>query len=129
VLKNDLLEQQDVIFIANNNFWRNVHFGCLLAIVGNELYVSLGERGDRHATQNEQSHSGSVVRINLDGSIAHKIPQQSGWRPEILTKGHRNPRGMAVNPRTGEVWVNEHGPKGGDEINILRAGANYGWPL
>jgi glucose/arabinose dehydrogenase len=129
VLKNDLLEQQDVIFIANNSSWKDVHFGCRLAIVDDHLYVSLGERGDRHAAQNLQSHSGSVVRINLDGSIAHTIPQQSGWRPEILTKGHRNPQGMAVNPRTGEVWVNEHGPKGGDEINILRAGANYGWPL
>ena len=129
VLKNDLLEQQDVIFIANNSSWKDVHFGCRLAIVDDHLYVSLGERGDRHAAQNLQSHSGSVVRINLDGSIAHTIPQQSGWRPEILTKGQRNLQGMAVNPRTGEVWVNEHGPKGGDEINILRAGANYGRPL
>lgn len=101
VLKNDLLEQQDVIFTANNSSWKNVHFGCRLAIVNDQLYISLGERGDRHAAQNGQSHSGSVVRINLGGSIAHKIPQQSGWRPEILTKGQRNPQGLAVNPRTG----------------------------
>ena len=129
VLQGDSLVRQEVIFTANNVSWNSIHFGCRLAIVDSHLFVSLGERGQRHSAQDGRSHGGSVVRIGLNGSIPKDNQSNNNWLPELLTKGHRNPQGMAIHPKTGDIWVNEHGPKGGDEINILQPGANYGWPL
>lgn len=129
VLDGNALVQQDVIFTANNSSWKSVHFGCRLAIVKDHLFISLGDRGQRHSAQDGLSHGGSVVRLGLDGSVPNNNHGNEGWLPELLTKGHRNPQGMAIYPATGDIWINEHGPKGGDEINILQPGENYGWPL
>ena len=122
VLQGDSLVRQKVIFTANNISWNSIHFGCRLAIVDSHLFVSLGERGQRHSAQDGLSHGGSVVRIGLNGSIPKDNQSNDNWLPELLTKGHRNPQGMAIHPKTGDIWVNEHGPKGGDEINILQPG-------
>ena len=82
-------------------------------------------------SQNPANHVGKVLRLNDDGSAAPDNPfvGRPGYRPEIYTTGHRSPQGLALHPETGELWENEHGPLGGDEINIVRAGKNYGWPL
>ncbi|NTV10742.1 MAG: PQQ-dependent sugar dehydrogenase, partial [Zoogloea sp.] len=96
------------------------------------LFVTLGERHDyREQAQNPMSHLGKVVRIRPDGGIPADNPfvGKTGWLPEIWSLGHRNVQGAALHPATGELWISEHGPQGGDEINIVRRGRNYGWPI
>ncbi len=94
------------------------------------LYVSVGS-GQADAAQDPMSQRGKVLRLREDGSIPDDNPfvGKEGYLPEIYTLGHRNTLALAVHPRTGDVWQNENGPNGGDEINVLRPGANYGWPL
>ena len=94
------------------------------------LYVTLGERGEQDRAQDLSTTQGKVVRIRPDGSIPSDNPvfPQAGTVPGIWSYGHRNPQGAALNPATGELWVGEHGPRGGDEINRIVKGANYGWP-
>lgn len=128
-LEGDRLIQRKTIFQANDISPRPLHFGCRIAIQQGRLYLSIGDRGQRDNAQTMASHAGSVVRLHLDGRIPNDNPVFTGGAPGLFTKGHRNPQGMAIHPETGAVWVNEHGPKGGDEVNILNAGANYGWPL
>ena len=128
-IKNNELTNKKVLFRANNVSASSVHFGCRLAIVDNEIFMSIGDRGNRYEAQNIKSHAGSIIRINkIDGS-AKNLNNINSWLPELFTKGHRNPQGMAVNTETNEIWINEHGPKGGDEINIIKIGKNYGWPI
>lgn len=94
------------------------------------LFVTLGERQLGSPAQDLTTHLGKVVRINRDGSVPAGNPNLgAGTRPEIWSYGHRNPQGAALHPTTGELWENEHGPQGGDEVNIVRAGGNYGWPI
>ena len=94
------------------------------------LFLSVGERGTRTNAQTLSNHSGKILRLNDDGSVPSDNPfvNQSNASPEIFTYGNRNPQGMAVHPVTGEIWTHEHGPMGGDEINIIRPGLNFGWP-
>jgi aldose sugar dehydrogenase len=97
-----------------------------------KLYVStFGNAGDGSAAQNPMSHAGKVLRLNDDGSVPGDNPfaGKAGYKPEIYTLGHRSTLALIVHPVTGELWENENGPNGGDEINVLRPGANYGWPL
>lgn len=117
------------IFVANNKSNASIHFGCRIEISNNKLYVTMGDRGSRFEAQDPNIHSGAVVRLNLDGSVPADNPNLKNWQPDIYSKGHRNPQGMAKNPRTGELWLHEHGPRGGDEINVVKAGKNYGWPI
>jgi glucose/arabinose dehydrogenase len=108
------------------------HFGSRLVFDREGyLYISLGDRGDRPRSQRMDDHAGSVIRLHDDGRIPEDNPfvSRQGVRPEIYSYGHRNIQGMALHPETGEVWTHEHGPQGGDEINIVRPGANYGWPV
>lgn len=108
------------------------HFGSRLAIGGDgKLYVSSGDRGDRPRAQALDDLAGKLLRLNLDGSIPADNPfvNQPGARPEIYATGTRNAQGMDVHPDTGVVWFHEHGPRGGDELNVAQAGANYGWPV
>jgi glucose/arabinose dehydrogenase len=96
-----------------------------------KLYVStFGNMGDGSAAQDPLSHAGKVLRLNDDGGVPSDNPffGRAGYKPEIYTLGHRSTEGLAVNPETGELWEGEHGPNGGDELNILKPGANYGWP-
>lgn len=105
--------------------------GRLLFDRAGKLYLSLGDRGEDDRAQRHDDHAGSVIRLNDDGSAPPDNPWvgHPGWKPEKLTLGHRNQQGMALNPRTGAIWTHEHGPQGGDEVNLIRAGANYGWPV
>jgi glucose/arabinose dehydrogenase len=95
-----------------------------------KLYMSVGATRDGSA-QETGSLRGKILRLNDDGSVPADNPfiGKAGYRPEIFSLGHRNPAGMALNPVTGAVWASEYGPNGGDEINIVQAGKNYGWPL
>jgi aldose sugar dehydrogenase len=106
------------------------HYGSRLVFGGDKtLFVTLGERQQGSPAQDLTGHLGKVVRIHRDGSVPADNPDfGAGSRPELWSVGHRNPQGAALHPGTGELWQSEHGPQGGDEINISRAGANFGWP-
>ncbi len=129
---NTLIDQQ-VIFKAIPESTRGQHWGGRLAFDREGyLYVSVGDRGARD--ENPQSlgnHCGKIHRIHDDGSIPEDNPfiNQKGAIGSIFSYGHRNPQGMALNPTTGEIWTHEHGPQGGDELNVIRKGNNYGWPV
>ena len=94
------------------------------------LYVTLGDRGDEERAQRDNDHAGSVIRLHDDGRIPTNNPfvGSGSVPPEVFSRGNRNIQGAAVHPTTGALWAHEHGPQGGDEINIIRAGRNYGWP-
>ena len=120
------------IFAMNRASGGGRHFGSRLAILPDgDLVVALGERGQRHRAQDPADHAGSVLRMRPDGSPSPRTTAVAipGAAPEVFTYGHRNAQGLAIHPGTGAIWVHEHGPRGGDEINILRGGANYGWPV
>jgi glucose/arabinose dehydrogenase len=106
------------------------HFGSRLAFhPDGSLFVTLGERQQGLPAQDVGTSLGKVVRIRRDGTIPADNPAIAGARPEIWSYGHRNPQGAAIRPGTDELWVTEHGPQGGDELNRITPGGNYGWPL
>lgn len=108
------------------------HFGGRLLFDNDGfLYLTLGDRGNRPRSQNNNDHAGSIIRLHDDGRIPDDNPflKLTHHQPQIFSYGHRNPQGMALNPATHEVWIHEHGPQGGDEINIIAKGLNYGWPV
>lgn len=123
------LQGRMTLFTSNHQSPSAHHFGCRLALQDGHLFASLGDRGERQSAQNPHLHSGSIIRLQLDGRTAANTPLREGWAPEIFSIGHRNPQGLVLHPHTGELYAHEHGPKGGDEINIIKAGENYGWPL
>jgi len=126
------LENFEVIFRQLPKLPTGVHFGSRLVFDGKgHLFVALGENNQRPTSQDLDKHQGKVVRIGLDGSVPEDNPfvGQDGVRPEIWSYGHRNQQGAALNPWSGVLWTHEHGPRGGDEVNIPQAGKNYGWPL
>jgi len=106
------------------------HFGARLVFRADKtLFITLGERNKKSPSQDLGSHLGKVVRIHRDGTVPQDNPKLgAGARPEIWSYGHRNVQGAALHPTTGELWALEHGPQGGDELNIARAGLNFGWP-
>jgi len=120
------------IFVADNWTTSPTNFGGRM-VFGRDgkLYVTVGERQEPERAQNPLSHGGKVLRLNDDGTAPADNPfaGREGYLPEIYSLGHRSPQGLAVHPVTGELWENEHGPLGGDELNIVHAGRNYGWPL
>jgi glucose/arabinose dehydrogenase len=126
------LRDVEEIFVAEN--WSNspTNFGGRM-VFGRDgkLYLAVGERQEQDRAQNTMLHGGKVLRLNDDGTAPSDNPfaGKQGYLPEIYSVGHRSPQGLAMHPVTGELWENEHGPLGGDEINIVRAGLNYGWPL
>ena len=127
------LDDAKVIFRQQPALAGGHHFGSRL-VFGRDgtLFVTLGDRNrGRDRVQQLDNHIGKVVRIDTDGNAPADNPfrGQSGALPEIWSLGHRNIQGAAVHPATGELWTNEHGPKGGDELNRTVAGRNYGWPL
>jgi len=107
------------------------HFGSRI-VEGPQghLFVTIGERGDRPSAQDLSRHNGSVIRLNRDGTVPSDNPfvGTAGAQPEIWSYGHRNPQGAALDA-DGQLWVNEHGARGGDEVNRVKKGANYGWPV
>jgi len=131
-LNGDRLEDVRVIFRMQPKSRSGVHFGSRLTFDGDgHLFITLGDRGAKDRAQKLDDHAGSIIRINDDGSIPSDNPfaNRDGVRPEIYAYGNRNVQGAALHPGTGELWIHEHGPQGGDELNIVRAGANYGWPV
>ncbi len=120
------------VFVALPYASGSLHFGSRIAFDrAGFMYVTTGERYSMRRAQDLGDLAGKVVRLHDDGKVPADNPfvGRAGARPEIFTFGHRNPQGLTVHPETGRVWLAEHGPKGGDEINVLKAGANYGWPL
>ena len=124
------LQSLQVIFQQQPKVGGSGHFGSRLVFRGDKtLFVTLGERQQGSPAQDLTKTLGKVVRINRDGSIPGDNPNLgAGARAGIWSYGHRNPQGAALHPTTGELWQSEHGPQGGDEINISRAGQNHGWP-
>jgi glucose/arabinose dehydrogenase len=120
------------IFVANTRSDSVVNFGGRM-VFGRDgkLYMTVGERQEQDRAQDPLDHGGKVIRLNDDGSVPDDNPfvGNPGFLPEIYTLGHRSPQGLAVHPETGALWEHEHGPLGGDELNVLVPGANYGWPL
>jgi aldose sugar dehydrogenase len=105
--------------------------GRLLVTGDGYLFLTLGDRWERDRAQDLSDDAGSIIRIRTDGSVPEDNPfvSQPGARPEIWSYGHRNPQGLALDPSTGKLWSDEHGPQGGDELNLILPGHNYGWPL
>lgn len=131
-LVNNRIIDWQVLFRLQPKSSSGRHFGSRLWFDRNNyLYISLGDRGERFRAQDLNDHAGSLIRLHDDGSIPADNPfiKQQGKQAEIYSYGHRNIQGAAVNLSTGEIWVHEHGPQGGDELNIIQAGLNYGWPV
>ncbi|MBK8818911.1 MAG: PQQ-dependent sugar dehydrogenase [Saprospiraceae bacterium] len=109
------------------------HFGSRIVFDENDyVYFTIGDRGERDLNpQNPKSDGGKVYRLHDDGRIPADNPfsLDNGNKSAVFSYGHRNPQGMTIHPETGEIWAHEHGPKGGDEINIVKKGNNYGWPV
>jgi len=126
------LENLEVIFRARPKTPGSAHYGSRLVFDRDGyLFISLGDRRSyMDEAQKLSSHLGSIIRLNDDGSLPGDNPfaGRDGALPEIYSYGHRNVQGITLHPTTGALWAHEHGPRGGDELNLLKAGANYGWP-
>ncbi|MDW8442946.1 MAG: PQQ-dependent sugar dehydrogenase [Acetobacteraceae bacterium] len=125
------IEGVATIFAAMPRTGGVLHFGCRMVWDGEGfLHLSLGDRMRPEQSQDLASHNGKTLRLTEDGRPAPGNPfaDRPGAMPEIWTLGHRNLQAMTVHPETGRIWVVDHGPRGGDEVNLLQAGANYGWP-
>lgn len=132
-LNNGSLENVEDLYKATPNTTRGQHFGSRIEF-DNEgyLYFTIGERGNRDVNpQDITRDGGKVYRLNDDGSIPNDNPfvDTADAKKAIYTYGNRNPQGMDKHPVTGEIWIHEHGPKGGDELNVVKKGVNYGWPV
>jgi glucose/arabinose dehydrogenase len=127
------LENVEVIFRQEGPLSRGNHFGCrIVQMPDGNLFLTMGDHfAYRDEAQNLANHLGKVVRIHPDGTVPSDNPfvGRPGAKPEIWSYGHRNSQGAALNPTSGKFWMHEHGPRGGDEINIPLAGKNYGWPV
>lgn len=132
-LDGNQLVDQEVLFEGLPHTPLQYHFGCKLAFDGKgHLFFGIGDRGQRDDfPQKLDNHNGKIHRIMDDGAIPHDNPfvDDSNAMPSIYSYGHRNPQGTCIHPVTGELWISEHGPKGGDELNLVEPGLNYGWPV
>ncbi|MBL8665143.1 MAG: PQQ-dependent sugar dehydrogenase [Candidatus Odyssella sp.] len=126
------LENLKVIFRMEPKTEGGLHFGSRLVFARDgRVFITIGERGQMDLAQDISVNRGQVIRLEADGRVPADNPfvNRHGARPEIWSYGHRNPQGAAIHPETGKLWTVEHGPAGGDEINIPLAGRNYGWPV
>jgi aldose sugar dehydrogenase len=131
-LKGNRLENVQVLFRMQPKLRNGYHFGSRLVFDRDGyLYITLGDRGEMERAQNPGDHNGSVIRLHDDGRVPKDNPfvGKPGWLPEKYTLGNRNMQGAALHPQSGLLWTHEHGPQGGDEINVIRPGVNYGWPV
>jgi glucose/arabinose dehydrogenase len=131
-LKDNNLVDIQHLYKALPNVRANVHYGGKIVFdKKGYVFLSLGERGQQTNAQNLSKAQGKVVRLHDDGKIPQDNPfvKTKDALPEIWSYGHRNPQGMIIHPTTGVIWAHEHGPQGGDELNIVEKGKNYGWPL
>lgn len=131
-IRNNQWVDEQVIYKAAPGLYVNsdAHYGSRLAFSGDYLFFSIGDRLQQDKAQDLGTPNGKIHRVFADGRIPKDNPfvDRPGALPTIWSYGHRNPQGLTVNPRTGELWATEHGPKGGDELNLILKGANYGWP-
>ncbi len=129
-LGDRLTDWQDLL-VTHSESDQDHHFGSRITFDGHgHLFFSVGDRGDRQNGQNLAVHAGSILRLRLDGTVPEDNPfHTGGGLAEIWSYGHRNPQGLAYDLRRGRLWSNEHGPRGGDEINLIERGGNYGWPM
>ena len=125
IFREDEIVNIESLFVSNHLLNSRKHFGCRLLIIKDTLFATLGDRGKKDTTQDKKNHSRAVIRIPLNIGKNPKLKRNI----TIFSIGHRNPQGLALNPNTNQIWNHEHGPREGDEINILVEGQNYGWPL
>jgi glucose/arabinose dehydrogenase len=131
-LKDGRLTDLEDLFVANNDSDELAHWGSRVVMDASRyIYITVGDRHIPNNAQNLASHGGKVIRLHEDGRVPADNPfvDRDDAAPEVWSYGHRNPQGLAVQPGTGVVFEQEHGPTGGDEINILAKGRNYGWPV
>ena len=131
-MENARLENVEIIYRQAPKSRGGRHFGSRLVFDrAGFLFVTQGDRGEQDRAQSLDDLAGKVVRLHDDGRVPKDNPfvARTGARPEIFTLGNRNVQGAALHPTTGALWTHEHGPQGGDEVNVLRAGVNYGWPV
>ncbi len=126
-LNNEKLFDKKLIFKSNYKNNNGRHFGCRLIEYKQTLLASLGDRGERKNSQNPKNYPGSIIQLTFDGIKVGK--NRDSWLEGIFSIGHRNPQGLIYIKKIDQVWSHEHGPKGGDEINIIKRGLNYGWPI
>ncbi|MGM0552254.1 MAG: PQQ-dependent sugar dehydrogenase [Pseudomonadota bacterium] len=126
------LQDVETLFTAKPGVRGGRHFGGRIVFDDDGLvYISVGDRGHRDHAQDTSTHIGTIIRLHDDGAVPDDNPLvgDPDARPEIWAWGVRNPQGMVIDPETGTFWENEHGPRGGDEVNIIEPGLNYGWPV
>lgn len=132
-IENKTLVNTKLLYKGDYNTKKGQHWGSRISFdQSGHLYFSIGDRGNRDVNPQDLTRDGGkIYRLNLDGSIPKDNPfvDEPNSRAAIYSYGHRNPQGMVTHPKTGEIWTHEHGPRGGDEINIIQAGKNYGWPV
>ncbi len=131
-LNDDLTAMADwnELLVTQSESSESRHYGSRIAFDNKgHLYFSIGDRGERDNGQDLSTHASTIVRLNLDGSVPNDNPfvDTNGALPEIWSYGHRNPQGLDFYPQTNQLWSIEHGPRGGDEINLIEKGKNYGW--
>jgi aldose sugar dehydrogenase len=130
---NGRLDDVRIVFRQNGPLSSGNHYGCRIVQANDgNLFVTLGEHFSyRNEAQNLDNHLGKLIRITPDGAAPPDNPfvGRDGAKPEVWSFGHRNEQGLAINPASGELWEIEHGPRGGDEVNIIAKGKNYGWPV
>ena len=125
------LTDVSVVFRQQPSYASNHHFGSRIVFAGDgNLFLTVGERfSQRDQAQNPANHLGKIIRLTRDGSPAPDNPKLPGWDAALWSIGHRNIQAAAIHPSSGELWVVDHGARGGDEVNIPRKGRNYGWPV
>ena len=131
-LQDHRMTEVQVLFSMQPKTRSNHHFGGRIVFdQAGLLYLTLGDRGDKDRAQKLNDHAGSVIRLHDDGRVPANNPfvNRAGALAEKWTLGNRNMQGAALHPQTGELWTHEHGPQGGDEVNVMRSGINYGWPV
>lgn len=138
-LQGSALVDVEEIFLADAWSTGRGHYGSRLAFDDEGmLFITIGDRQappsgnlEAHPAQDLSNHQGTVVRLHDDGRVPADNPfvNRAGARAEVWSYGHRSPQGLAIDPATGNIWQSEHGPQGGDELNVIRKGANYGWPV
>lgn len=130
-LEGSRLVERQRVFAAQPVSRASSHFGGRLVLHNGHLFVTVGDRTDRHRAQLLDTHKGKVLRLHDDGRVPDDNPfvDRRGALPEIWSYGHRNPQGLTLHPETGDLWEHEHGARGGDEVNRIQPGRNYGWPV